>query len=197
MEAALDLFGRTDFAEVSAEDIAVAAGVSRPLFYRYFTGKSEIYLVALRTATARLVDRFTAPAEGPPPAQLRDAIGTFFDFAQNYRSAYIALLGSGSAVAGSETGKVVEHVRAVVVQELLRRSGVEDPSPMLLLTLRAWTSVVEGTVLAWLQDGPTIREDLETWLVDQLVAMVGATARRDPATAVCLARSDLVAAFQS
>ncbi|MDT7656221.1 MAG: hypothetical protein QOF38_936, partial [Pseudonocardiales bacterium] len=57
------------------------------------------------------------------------------------------------------------------------------PAPMFELTLRSWFAVVEGSSVAWLREGKLARERLESWLVDQLVAMLATTARHDPATA--------------
>ena len=53
------------------------------------------------------------------------------------------------------------------------------------MTLRCWTAVVEGALLSWLQERTLPREALDTWLVDQLTAMLGATAaHEEPALSV-------------
>ena len=72
---------------------------------------------------------------------------------------------------------------ARAVRLILDVTGVSEPSPLLLLTLRCWTAVVEGTLLSLLQERTVPREGLDEWLVVQLVAMVGATAAHDPAVA--------------
>ena len=54
LRAALDLFSHRSPEQVSIDDIAVAAGASRPLVYRYFPGgKQQIYEAALRLAERR------------------------------------------------------------------------------------------------------------------------------------------------
>jgi hypothetical protein len=58
-----------------------------------------------------------------------------------------------------------------------------------LLTLNCWTAVVEGAALTWLQERNLPRAELEGWLVDQLLAMVGATAGHDTTVAAVLART--------
>jgi AcrR family transcriptional regulator len=188
VEAAIELYGRRPYEQVTVDDIVTAADVSRPLFYRYFSGPSEIYVAALRFAADGLIARFSAPAEGTLLEQLRSLIAEFISFAEAHNAAFTALLRGGSVVATAETGAVVDDVRRHAVAEILARTGVTDPTPLALLTLNCWTAVVEGTTLTWLQERVLPRAELEGWLVDQLIAMVSATAGRDPSVARTLQR---------
>ncbi|MCE7011324.1 TetR/AcrR family transcriptional regulator [Kibdelosporangium philippinense] len=183
LEAAIELYGTRPYEQVSIDDIAAAADVSRALFYRYFSSPTEIYVASLRFAADGLIAKFAAPAEGPLLDQLRSLIGEFISFAESHAAAFIALLRGGSVVATAETGAVVDDVRRHAVAEILARTGVREPSPLALLTLNCWTAVVEGTTLTWLQERNLPREQLENWLVDQLLAMVSATATYDAETA--------------
>ncbi|SFB62135.1 transcriptional regulator, TetR family [Amycolatopsis marina] len=184
--AALELFGSRPPEDVSVDDVVKRAEVSRPLFYRYFSSIRELHLAALRSVTDGLIDRLALREEGTPTQRLRAAVRGLIDVAGEYRAGYIALLRSGSVVATSETNAVVDQVRNRAVEVILAETGVTDPSPLLLATLRCWTAVVEGALLTWLQDGIPRDVELEHWLVDQLVAMLNATAAHDPA-AVALA----------
>lgn len=89
-------------------------------------------------------------------------------------------------IATSETDAAIDEVRNRAVELILDALGLSDPSPMLLLTLRCWTAVVEGTLLSWLQERTVPRESLDGWLVDQLTAMLSATAAHDPMVAQTL-----------
>src|SRR5690348_2755420 len=51
---ALDLFSHRSPAEVSIDDIATAARISRPLLYHYFPGKHSLYEAAVRRAADEL-----------------------------------------------------------------------------------------------------------------------------------------------
>ncbi|GFN03418.1 hypothetical protein Smic_19740 [Streptomyces microflavus] len=62
---ALDLFSRRSPEDVSIDEIAAAAGISRPLVYHYFPGKQSLYEAALRRAADELAARFLEPLEGP------------------------------------------------------------------------------------------------------------------------------------
>ena len=183
ISVALELFSETSPEQLSLEDVAVAAGVSRALVYRYFSSLNELYVEALRTATGGLIDRLVPPPEGPLLLQLDEAVQHFFEFAQAYAAGYVALLRSGSTISTSEGTGLVDEVRQHAVSELLSRLGIEQPTPHLLLTLRCWVASVEGTVLAWLQEGDLPVDGLRTWLVDQLCGMLVVSAGHDPVLA--------------
>ena len=177
---ALELFSATSPEQLSLEDVAAAAGVSRALVYRYFSSLNELYVEALRTATGGLIDRLVPPAEGPLLVQLDEAVQHFFEFAKAYAAGYVALLRSGSTISTTEGSGLVDDVRQHAVGELLSRLGIDEPTSYLLLTLRCWVASVEGTVLAWLQEGDIPSDDLRTWLVDQLCGMLVVSAGHDP-----------------
>lgn len=181
--AALELFGSRPPEDVSVDDVVKRAGVSRPLFYRYFSSVRELHLAALRSVTDGLIDRLALREDGPPMERLRAAVRGLIEVAGEYRAGYVALLRGGSVVATSETDAVVDVLRHRAVEVILADTGVTEPSPLLLATLRCWTTVVEAALLTWLQEGIPRQIELDRWLVDQLVAMVTATAGHDPAAA--------------
>ena len=49
LEAALDLVGRDGLAELSMDELAASAGVSRATLYRLFPGKSALFAALVRT----------------------------------------------------------------------------------------------------------------------------------------------------
>ncbi|KDN23618.1 TetR/AcrR family transcriptional regulator [Amycolatopsis rifamycinica] len=179
IRAALDLFGSRAPELVTVDDIVTRAEVSRPLFYRYFSSLRDLQVEALRTVTDGLIDGLAGLEEGPPETRLRAAVRGLIDVADHYRAGYIALLRSGSVIATSETDAAIDEVRNRAVALILDALGVSEPSPLLSLTLRCWTAVVEGALLSWLQERTIPREALDTWLVDQLTAMLTTTAAHD------------------
>lgn len=186
IRAALDLFGSRAPELVTVDDIIARAEVSRPLFYRYFSSLRELQVEALKTVTEGLIDGLAGLEEGPPEARLRAAVRGLIDVADNYRAGYVALLRSGSVIATSETDAAIDEVRNRAVELILDALGVSEPSPMLLLTLRCWTAVVEGALLSWLQERAVPREVLDGWLVDQLTVMLATTATHDSSVAQVL-----------
>ncbi len=186
---ALELFASRPPEEVSLDDVAEAAGASRPLVYRYFAGgKQQLYEAALRSAAEELTSRFRVPTEGTPTRQLAAVLDNYFAFVEEHDAGYGALLRGGSVVETARTSAIVDEVRRTALRRTLRHLGVRQAGPRLTLLVRSWISVVEGSSLTWLDEGRQIPQaDLRDWLVDEFVAMSAATALHDPQTAQVLA----------
>lgn len=174
IRSALRVFARRPPIEVTPEEIAAEADVSRALVYRYFPNMAELRRAALEQAMSELLAQLQPPENLPTLEQLRVALRTFISFAHSYAPAYPALLGGGSVIATEETEAEIDHVRKGVRDLLLERSGVDEPSPQLSLAIRCWVASVETAVMLWLFDPVMERDALADWLLDQLVAMVAA-----------------------
>ncbi|QKW21543.1 TetR/AcrR family transcriptional regulator [Kitasatospora sp. NA04385] len=186
---ALELFAARPPEEVSLDDVAEAAGASRPLVYRYFAGgKQQLYEAALRSAASELTTRFTVePSDGTPTQQLGAVLHRYFDFVGEHAAGYGALLRGGSVVETVRTSAIVDDVRRAALRRTLRHLGVREAGPRLTLLVRSWISVVEASAISWLDEGRQIPVDsLCAWLVDQFVVMAAATAVRDAQTAEVL-----------
>ncbi|MEU9334375.1 helix-turn-helix domain-containing protein [Streptomyces sp. NPDC048290] len=185
LTAALDLFAVRAPEDVSLDEVAEAAGVSRPLVYRYFPGgKQQLYEAALRSAAEELKLCFDEPREGPLLARLTRALDRYLAFVDGHDTGFSALLQGGSVVETSRTTAIVDGVRRAAAGHILRHLGVADPGPRLRMTVRMWITAVEAASLIWLDEEkqPPVTE-LRDWLVEQFVAMLTVTAGRDPQTA--------------
>lgn len=174
IRSALRVFAHCPPGDVSPEEIAAEAGVSRALVYRYFPNMAELRRAALEQAMDELLAQLDPPEDLPPLEQIRVALRTFLSFTHSYAPAYPALLGGGSAIATEETECEVNRVRKGVRDLLLERTGVEEPSPQLSLAIRCWIASVETAVMLWLSAPVMERNTLADWLLDQFVAMASA-----------------------
>ncbi|MEG8278028.1 TetR/AcrR family transcriptional regulator [Streptomyces sp. AHA2] len=184
LSSALGLFAHRAPEEVSLDDVAEAAGVSRPLVYRYFPGgKQQLYEAALRSAADELQHCFDEPREGPLLARLSRALDRYLTFVDEHDTGFSALLQGGSVVETSRTTSIVDGVRRAAAEHILSHLGVTRPGPSLRMTVRMWITAVEASSLMWLDEGkqPPAGE-LRDWLVEQFVAVLTVTARRDPQT---------------
>lgn len=188
LEAALSLFARQPPEEVSLDDVAEAAGVSRPLVYRYFPGgKQQLYEAALRSAADELDQCFAEPPVGPLTDRLARALDRYLTFVDQHATGFGALLQGGSVVETSRTTAIVDGVRRVAAEQILAHLDVEEPGPRLRMTVRTWITAVEAASLIWLDEGRTPPVDeLRDWLVDHFVAVLTASAASDPQTAQAL-----------
>ncbi|MFF0202648.1 TetR/AcrR family transcriptional regulator [Streptomyces sp. NPDC005017] len=183
---ALELFSRRSPDEVSIDEIAAAAGISRPLVYHYFPGKLSLYEAALKRASEDLASRFSEPHDGPLGARLLRVMHRFFAFVDEHGPGFSALMRGGPAVGSSTTNALVDSVRQAAYEQILSHLGVSDPPARLELVVRSWISLAESTALIWLDGRRIPREELESQLVQNLGALLAVSAGHDEEMAVLL-----------
>ncbi|MEU3248270.1 MULTISPECIES: TetR/AcrR family transcriptional regulator [unclassified Streptomyces] len=176
---ALELFSRRSPDEVSIDEIASAAGISRPLVYHYFPGKLSLYEAALQRAADDLASRFVEPREGPLGARLLRVMRRFFDFVDDHGPGFSALMRGGPAVGSSKTNALVDAVRQAAYVQILSHLKVDDPPARLELVIRSWISLVESTALIWLDGRRIPRGELEVQLVHDFAALAAVSAAQD------------------
>lgn len=191
LDAALSLFAHRAPEEVSLDDVAEAAGVSRPLVYRYFPGgKQQLYEAALRSAADELRHCFDEPQQGPLLPRLARALDRYLAFVDEHDAGFTALLQGGSVVETSRTTAIVDGVRRAAAERILSHLEVTDPGPRLRMTVRMWITAVEAASLIWLdEDKQPPAGELRDWLVEQFAAVLTVTAARDAQTAELVGRA--------
>ncbi|MDI3423288.1 TetR/AcrR family transcriptional regulator [Streptomyces luteolus] len=185
---ALELFSHRSPDEVSIDEIAGAAGISRPLVYHYFPGKRSLYEAALRKAAEDLAERFEEPREGPLGARLLRVMGRFFDFVDQHGPGFSALMRGGPAVGSSTTNALIDSVRQAAYEQILAHLGITAPSARLQLVVRSWVSLAESTALLWLDGRRVPRAELELQLVHDFAALAAVSAAYDEEMASVLRR---------
>ncbi|MER6150515.1 TetR/AcrR family transcriptional regulator [Streptomyces hirsutus] len=192
---ALELFSRRSPDDVSIDEIASAAGISRPLVYHYFPGKLSLYEAALKRAADDLASRFVEPREGPLGARLLRVMGRYFDFVDEHGPGFSALMRGGPAVpaggafsmkTSSTTNALVDSVRQRAYEQILSHMGAVDPPARLELVVRSWISLAESTALLWLDGRRIPRAELETQLVHDFAALCAVAAAHDEELGVLL-----------
>ena len=186
---ALDLFSHRSPDEVSIDEIAAAAGISRPLVYHYFPGKLSLYEAALQRASDDLAGRFVVAEEGSLGGRLLRVMGRFFDFVDDHGPGFAALMRGGPAVGSSTTNALVDGVRQAAYLQILSHMKVEQPPARLELMVRSWISLVESTALIWLDGRRIPRADLERQLVHDFGALAAVSAAYDDELAALLRES--------
>ncbi|MGW6358716.1 TetR/AcrR family transcriptional regulator [Streptomyces sp. NPDC055092] len=176
---ALELFSHRSPDDVSIDEIAAAAGISRPLVYHYFPGKLSLYEAALRRAADDLAQRFEEPQDGPLGARLIRVMGRFFDFVDEHGPGFSALMRGGPAVGSSTTNALIDSVRQAAYVQILTHLRVTDPPPRLELVVRSWISLAESTALIWLDGRRIPRGELEAQLVHDFAALAAVSAAYD------------------
>jgi AcrR family transcriptional regulator len=176
---ALELFSQRSPDDVSIDEIASAAGISRPLVYHYFPGKLSLYEAALKRASQELAARFVEPQEGPLGARLLRVMRRYFDFVDEHGPGFSALMRGGPAVGSTATNALVDSVRQAAYVQILSHLKVENPPARLELVVRSWISLAESTALIWLDGRRIPRAELEAQLVHDFAALAAVSAAHD------------------
>jgi AcrR family transcriptional regulator len=172
----LELFSSRSYDEISIDDIAAAAGVSKGLLYHYFPTKRDFYVAGLRAAAAEL-SALTAPDLSlAPPERLRHSLSAYLDYVEHHAVGYRSLLRGGIG-SDAEVRSILEATRAGTEARVLEGMGVDEPSQAVRLALRGWLAFVEEASLEWLDRREPPRDDLLDLYVTVLGAAVGAAQR--------------------
>jgi AcrR family transcriptional regulator len=181
------LFSSRSYDDISIDDVADAAGISKGLLYHYFGGKKEFYVEVLR-ATSEELRRLTEPDPTLSPGdRLRAAVNAHLNYVQSNKPVYAAIYTSGAAIA-REANDILEEHREVVLGYFLRDFGITKPRPILRAALRAWMAMVEGACLDWIAHPELERDALCELLIAGYAAMLDRTLSLDAPTARHLER---------
>ncbi len=101
LEVALDRFAASGFHGTSMEEIADAAGVTKPVLYQHFGSKQVLYLELLEMVGAELLDAVVAAAaaEREPYRRVLAGFRAYFRFVVERTSGFQLLFGSGARQA--------------------------------------------------------------------------------------------------
>ena len=182
LELGIDLFTRRAYEDISIDDLAEEAGISKGLLYHYFRSKREFYVETVRAASRRLQLLTTPDPALPPPDRLRAAIDAHLRYIQEHGAVYVAVYRSGVAIA-PEVREILEQHRSVIIRYFLEAIGVRQPRPLLQASLRAWIAMVEGASLDWIANASITRDELRELLVAGYAALLTKTMELDPKAA--------------
>jgi AcrR family transcriptional regulator len=105
-------------------DVAEAAGVTKPVLYQHFSSKHELYLGLLEHAGEQiisLIDAATSEVEGPHD-QVTRGFRAYFNWVDSDRDSFRLLFGGGSRVADefSDAVRAIEQRITESIAPLIR-----------------------------------------------------------------------------
>jgi AcrR family transcriptional regulator len=159
---------------VTMQDIAREAGVSKPILYRQFAGKTDLHAEVAATTTTALIAKLQAASvrEASRHRQLMSVINAYLEYVERERGLLGFLRQPPVSIAAS-TGQPAQHFTAplasrisIMLREGLGAAG-RDPSPA-----DAWAVALVGCVQAaadWWVSGQgvphTVVAEQLAWLI--------------------------------
>src|SRR3954463_11245549 len=184
LDAANALFAARAYDEVSIEDIAGAAGVTRGLVHHYFGGRKDVYLALLqRLGTHREAD-LRPPVGRSARARVADTVSRWLDWTQANRSIWLATIAHGEDIADPDVRRTVsELVDHAVTQLAAFHADIAEDSPRLRHALECWTGLNRAATRRLLRGeaGREATQDLLASTLDHVLRTFGAPPAPSPA----------------
>lgn len=167
----LTLFGERTYDDVSIDDIARQADISRGLMYHYFGSKRSFYIAVIRYATDLMLDHIHPDATRGAEQNLREGLRGFFRFADENRHAYLMVLYAGGGL-DDEVRHHLNEVRDEIVHRMLSSVPYLESTPLLHTLGRGWLSSVETCVQRLLEVGDVTEDALINHLGASLLSIL-------------------------
>lgn len=149
--------------EVSVEEIAEQAGVSRGLIFHYFGSKHGFLMAVVQYLSGQLIEATEPDPTLEPLAQLAQSLSSYLDYVTDNRDGFVSLL-RGTASADAQMRELFEQTRTALTDRVLERIPLIGIAitPRVQLAVRGWIAFVEETVITWLSDPepPLSRDEL-------------------------------------
>jgi AcrR family transcriptional regulator len=178
----LRLLTSTPIHEMSLDQVAAEAGISRSLLFHYFPTKRDFYAAVVRAACRRIL-RAVDEARAADPRPVHGVVDGLLSFIERRREPYVAFV-RGAAGGDAWVLAVYEDMRASLVDRTLaalaeaRREnepdapGFETDDPVLRMAVRGWLALAEEMSLEWALDRRLARDQLVDLLVAALYQVV-------------------------
>jgi len=114
LDTAQQVFTQRGYATASMDDVADAAGVTKPVLYDHFGSKDGMLAAVIERAGQQMLDATTGAVQDldPEPA-LRRGLTAFFRYVDEHAGAWTLLL--REVVPGTPAAEAVDRIRAVQV----------------------------------------------------------------------------------
>jgi AcrR family transcriptional regulator len=135
LDVAVDVFAERGFHGTSMDEVAEAAGVTKPVLYQHFDSKRELYLELLDDVGNNLVSAVTAAVGGAtgPRQRVEAGFEAYFDFVTQQTNAFTLLFGSGARrdEEFNDAVKRVEDAMAAAIAALIETDISADHRQLL------------------------------------------------------------------
>jgi len=146
LNVALEVFAHQGFHGTAMNDVAEAAGVTKPVLYQHFQSKRQLYLALLDEVGQRLRQTIEKAGSdsGGPRAQVEAGFRAYFRWVRDDRDSFLLLFGSG-ARRDEEFAEAVRRFEIAIADTIAPLIQADiDPEHQRLLA-HALVGLAEGT----------------------------------------------------
>jgi AcrR family transcriptional regulator len=176
VEAAGRLFGERGYGATRLDEIAAAAGVTKPILYRHFDSKRDLYLALLERHRADLSGFVAAmPAEGSTRKRLQAVLDVWLDYVAAHSYSWKMLFrdtGGGQQIA-TRRREVHAEARAVLVELIDSLAATPIPRREREPLAELMSMGMAALVLWWIEEGTVTRPAVLDALTTAWVRLLG------------------------
>ncbi|SDD50935.1 TetR/AcrR family transcriptional regulator [Actinokineospora iranica] len=153
--------------QITVDEVAAEAGISRSLLFHYFPTKQDYYIEVVRAAARRLLRAADTDTDG-----VRGIVTGYVEFIQRRHTQYVSLF----RAAGQDdwVRRVHDETQNAITERVLSALGQPGGSEPVELAIRAWLAFTEELTIEWTGRGRTDQETLIRLLLSTLDHVVAA-----------------------
>ncbi|HYN65846.1 MAG TPA: TetR/AcrR family transcriptional regulator [Ornithinibacter sp.] len=152
--------------ELSLDEVAAEAGVSRGLLFHYFPTKTDYHRAVVEAARRRVARNVSPDVGVTGQAAVRQVVERFLDQVARRRASYVALVLGQAPIAQAAGEDPVETVREHVAGVVSRATDLPDAA---LPVVHGWVAYLEDRALQWAALPAEQRDAARLSLVDHCV----------------------------
>jgi AcrR family transcriptional regulator len=166
VQIGLELLPTTPVQELTIDEVARRAGISRSLLFHYFATKRDYYTAVTRAAADLLWEHLLPRPGTPPEERVTGMLDRYVSWVETFRETHLAFV-RGAAGGDPWVAEVYEETRSRLVDVALEALGLPDDALRRQLVL-AWFAFTEDLVGQWTREPTMTRDELLTLLRDVL-----------------------------
>jgi AcrR family transcriptional regulator len=145
LDVALDVFASTGFHGSSMNDVAVAAGVTKPVLYQHFDSKRDLYKALLDEVGNRLLDAIAKATAEATDGKTTTELGfrAYFRWVAEDHAAFRLVFGNGAA-NDDEFAEAIGKITAQAADAIAPLIAVDIPESRRKTLAHALVGLAEG-----------------------------------------------------
>jgi AcrR family transcriptional regulator len=175
LELARRAFSDRAYDDVSIDDLAKDAKISKGLLYHYFPTKRDLYIAGLSEIADELVEAITrVPDSLAPVDRVRTSVDAYLDHITRHSRAFVSLMRGGIG-SDPEVAAVIESVRTRLFDRFLSGSpfaSLVTGDARFETAVRGWIGFVEAASIDWCANPRLTRVELRELMADVLFGVL-------------------------
>jgi AcrR family transcriptional regulator len=156
-------FSARAYDDVSIDDLAREARISKGLLYHYFPTKRDLYVAGLREIADEMISAITAvPPDLAPIDRVKAGLDAYLDYIARLPQAYVSLMRGGIG-SDPEVSNVIDSVRGKMFAQFTADTPfapIVAGNAKFEIAIRGWIGFVESATIDWAANPRLARDEL-------------------------------------